>query len=239
MFKRDAVILKLILQTLIIVKFPAARLGKKPYPIRAITRLFHTRSCSPQSAGLQYVSHVPANRAQHEVHRPNSPPLVPSFVFGPRAQVKGLSIEHEKLAVAQRHAAENNNLPATSSPSSSSEPPTTTAGPTPATVPSSTTSNNSNGPGSNNSSTSTASSNGPTNAGEPVSTAAAPVAPVAPPPTQQYAAAVERSPDNGLARGIKRRTPTPAPPSPAATYSLPNAYSGAHYYDSPQKRLMR
>ncbi|OXU24586.1 hypothetical protein TSAR_008671, partial [Trichomalopsis sarcophagae] len=26
-------------------------------------------------------------------------------------QVKGLSIEHEKLAVAQRHAAENNNSP--------------------------------------------------------------------------------------------------------------------------------
>ncbi|KAJ8680480.1 hypothetical protein QAD02_016267 [Eretmocerus hayati] len=45
-----------------------------------------------------------------------------------------------------------------------------------------------------------------------------------------------------LDRGIKRRrTPTPAPPSPhAPTYSLPNVYSSAtHFYDSPQKRLMR
>ena len=47
------------------------------------------------------------------------------------------------------------------------------------------------------------------------------------------------APENGLARGIKRRTPTPAPLSPAPTYSLPNVYSAQHYYESPQKRIMR
>ncbi|XP_023245966.1 zinc finger protein chinmo [Copidosoma floridanum] len=44
------------------------------------------------------------------------------------------------------------------------------------------------------------------------------------------------SPEN---RHLKRRAPTPDPPSPApATYPL-SLYSTAHYYDSPQKRLMR
>lgn len=116
------------------------------------------------------------------------------FVSG-TAQVKGLSIEHEKLAVAQRHAAENNNSPTEA--------------------------------GSSNSSSASAGSNNNNS-----STAAA---------AQATAAAAEaaEAPENGLARGIKRRTPTPAPPSPAPTYSLPNVYSAAHYYDSPQKRLMR
>ncbi|XP_043269891.1 zinc finger protein chinmo isoform X2 [Venturia canescens] len=79
-------------------------------------------------------------------------------------QVKGLSIEHEKLAVAHRHAAENNN-----------------------------------------SSTDSGTGN---------------------------AEVLEAE----VAERVMKREPTPAPP-----YAVPNIYSSAHYYESPQKRtrLMR
>lgn len=82
--------------------------------------------------------------------------------------MKGLSIEHEKLAVAHRHAAENNN-----------------------------------------SSTDSGTGN---------------------------AEVLEAE----VAERVMKREPTPAP-SPAPTYAVPNVYSSAHYYESPQKRtrLMR
>ena len=109
------------------------------------------------------------------------------------SQVKGLSIEHEKLAVAQRHAAESGSAAgeaqANGAAASSGHGSTSSA---------------SNGPGSNGN-----------------------------------AAEGPETPESGLALGVKRRAPTPAPPSPAPTYSLPNVYSAVHYYDSPQKKLMR
>ena len=92
------------------------------------------------------------------------------FCFLENLQVKGLSIEHEKLAVAQRHVVDNNN-----------------------------------------SSTDSGGGN---------------------------IAEVPETPETGLGRGVKR-TPTPAPSPALNSYSLPNAYSTAHYYESPQKRLIR
>ena len=48
--------------------------------------------------------------------------------------------------------------------------------------------------------------------------------------------------ENGLARSLKRRTPTPArtsPVQPNSVYVLNHIYNNSQYYDSPQKRLLR
>ncbi|XP_066585665.1 LOW QUALITY PROTEIN: zinc finger protein chinmo [Prorops nasuta] len=115
-------------------------------------------------------------------------------------QVKGLSIEHEKLAVAQRNAVENNNSSVNTGGGGSSD--------GSGNVRSSSGSNVGNG---------VASSTGSGGVGE--------------------VADLSESGEATMLRNSVKRTPTPAP-SPAPAYTVPSFYS-SHYYDSPQKRLMR
>ncbi|XP_058809003.1 zinc finger protein chinmo isoform X2 [Phymastichus coffea] len=121
-------------------------------------------------------------------------------------QVKGLSIEHEKLAVAQRHVAAEG-----TSGAAGAEAHQHNGGP---------------GVGSSGGSDSASSCNGPLTGSSAAS-------------NNNGSDANDDNSTCLLGRGFKRRTPTPAPPSPAPTFSLPNVYSAAHFYDSPQKRLMR
>ncbi|XP_024937481.1 zinc finger protein chinmo isoform X2 [Cephus cinctus] len=98
-------------------------------------------------------------------------------------QVKGLSIEHEKLAVAQRHAAETNN--------SSSD----------------------GGGGGGGGGSDGGGGGGGSGTGEITGA-------------------------GNVGGSVVKRSPTPAP-SPASTYTVPNAYSTSHYYESPRKRVIR
>ncbi|XP_017880682.1 zinc finger protein chinmo isoform X1 [Ceratina calcarata] len=126
-------------------------------------------------------------------------------------QVKGLSIEHEKLAVAQRHAAENNN--------SSTE--TANSG------------GEGNGSGDNGSS---GSGNVSGNVAGSVSGSVGDGIGGGVVEVSDLSEAGEAT----MVRDTMKRTRTPAP-SPAPAYTVPSLYSTtSHYYESPPpKRLMR
>lgn len=135
-------------------------------------------------------------------------------------QVKGLSIEHEKLAVTQRHATTESNK------SSTTESTASTSNGSGVVI--------SNGDRASSERSGISCSGGINSLGNEVGGCAS---------AERDAINVTEAaeaPENGLARGIKRRTPTPAPLSPPSNYAMPNmTYSAAHYYDSPQKRIMR
>ncbi|XP_060818497.1 zinc finger protein chinmo isoform X1 [Bombus pascuorum] len=128
-------------------------------------------------------------------------------------QVKGLSIEHEKLAVAQRHAAENN--------SSSTDAGDGGGG---------SNGGGSSGSGDNGSGNVSGSVSGNGNAAGGASGVGGGVGEVSD---------MSEAGEATMVRNTMKRTPTPVP-SPAPAYTVPSLYSTAsHYYESPPKRLMR
>ena len=125
-------------------------------------------------------------------------------------QVKGLSIEHEKLAVAQRHATGNNN----------SSMDVEDAG------------GSSNGAGANSDNGDTGIGNASGNVDGSVSGNAAGNADSA---VVGEVSDVGEAGEATMVKNITKRTPTPAP-SPAPAYTVRSPYP--HYYESP-RRLMR
>lgn len=133
-----------------------------------------------------------------------------SFLF----QVKGLSIiEHEKLAVAQRHAAESSN---TSADAESSGDVTALRG------------GGGNGGGGSGSVGGSVGSGsvGSGSIGATIGNGGG------------VSGVGDMNDMSEAVRNIMKRTPTPAP-SPASEYIVPNMYATSHYCESLPKRLMR
>ncbi|XP_076665496.1 chronologically inappropriate morphogenesis isoform X2 [Andrena cerasifolii] len=128
-------------------------------------------------------------------------------------QVKGLSIEHEKLAVAQRHAAENNSSTDAGGGGGSGSGGGESSGGV-----SGSASGNAGGSASGSVGGSGVGGIGGGGLGE----------------VSDLSEAGEAT----MVRNTMKRTPTPAP-SPAPAYTVPSLYSTSHYYESPPKRLMR
>ncbi|XP_035726300.1 zinc finger protein chinmo-like isoform X2 [Vespa mandarinia] len=146
-------------------------------------------------------------------------------------QVKGLSIEHEKLAVAQRHAAESNN---SSTDTGGEGGGGGGSGVGEVGAPGSIGGSSSVGVGGSVDGSGSGNPNGSIAAGA-VSTTSA----VGDSGVGDITDLSEAGEATMLRNSIKRRrdaTPTPAP-SPAPAYTVPSMYS--HYFESPPKRLMR
>ncbi|KZC09234.1 Protein bric-a-brac 2 [Dufourea novaeangliae] len=130
-------------------------------------------------------------------------------------QVKGLSIEHEKLAVAQRHAAETNNSS------------TDTGGGGGGGGGSGVSENGGGVSGSVNSNVGGGSVGGSVGGNGGVGGGGV-----------GEVSDLSEAGEATMVRNTMKRTPTPAP-SPAPAYTVPSLYSTSHYYESPPKRLMR
>ncbi|XP_076249640.1 chronologically inappropriate morphogenesis [Calliopsis andreniformis] len=127
-------------------------------------------------------------------------------------QVKGLSIEHEKLAVAQRHAAENNN--------------------------SSTDTGGGGGGGGGESSGGVSGNVGDNVGGSVAGSVSGSVGGGIGGGGVGEVSDLSEAGEATMVRNTMKRTPTPAP-SPAPAYTVPSLYSSSHYYESSSKRLMR
>ncbi|XP_014486679.1 PREDICTED: hormone receptor 4 [Dinoponera quadriceps] len=133
-------------------------------------------------------------------------------------QVKGLSIEQEKLAVAQTHAAENNNASADVGGGSGSGVGGGGGG----------------GGGGGSTGGNVASGVGGTVGAGRIGNGGSGGGGGGVGEVSDLSEAGEAT----MVRNIMKRTPTPAP-SPAPAHTVPNMYSTPHYYESPLKRLKR